>query len=114
MLRRMRAALAAALVITISAGCLPNRKSLDVVNACSQGVRVRVWDRPEPGDTKDSFFKERAVPPVSLLTIEEVVTDNGDRDWSAEILIGPGAGEVLSIKRSKNPVLVIPARLCSG
>ncbi|MBA2609566.1 MAG: hypothetical protein H0U92_11540 [Actinobacteria bacterium] len=73
---------------------------------------VRVWDRPQPGDVKENFFKEATVPPLSSVTVKEVVTDNGGRDWSAEIVTGPGQGDVFSIKHTGNRMLLIPARSC--
>jgi hypothetical protein len=111
----MRAVLAtfAALVMVVGAGCQPNRKSVEVVNACDQELRVRIWDRPAPGNLKQNFFKEATVSPVSRVTVK-VVTDNGERDWSAEILAGPGTGEVLPIKHTTDRLVIIPARLCSS
>ncbi len=106
-------AVAVALLI-VATGCLPNRKSVGVVNACDRQLRVRIWDRPEPGDAKQNFFKEATVSPLSRVTVKEVVTDNGERDWSAEIVAGPGTGEVLSIKHTGDRVVVVPARLCSS
>jgi len=106
-------AVAVALLI-VATGCQPNRKSVDVVNACDRQLRVRIWDRPEPGDAKQNFFKEATVSPLSRVTVKEVVTDNGERDWSAEIVAGPGTGEVLSIKHTGDRVVVVPARLCSS
>lgn len=100
--------------MVVSMACQPNRKSVEVANPCDRQVRVRVWDRPEPGDIKQNFYKEANVAPLNAVTIEEVVTEVGDRDWSAEILTGPGAGEVLSIKHTGNRVVVIPARLCTS
>lgn len=105
--------IAAVLVVVAATGCQPNRRSVDVVNACDQQVRVRIWDRPQPGDVKENFFKEAPVSPLSRVTVKEVVTDNGERDWSAEIVAGPGVGEVLSIKHTGDRLVVIPARVCS-
>lgn len=107
-------AIVAALVVLVAAGCQPNRKSVEVVNACDQQLRVRIWDRPEPGNVKQNFFKEVTVSPLSRVKVKEVVTDNGERDWSAEIVAGPGTGEVLSIEHTGDRLVVVPARHCSS
>ncbi|MGH3119268.1 MAG: hypothetical protein ACRDQ2_19570 [Gaiellales bacterium] len=96
--------------VSLSA-CRPNRKSVEVANPCERQVEVRIWDRPRPGNPKEDFFKDAAVRPLSKTKVKEVVTDVDDKGWSAEVIAGPGTGQVLPIRDSR--VLVLPARLCS-
>lgn len=102
---------ASVVAVALLTSCTPNRKSVEVVNPCDRATKIRIWDRPQPGNLAENFFKDVDIGPSSDVKVKEAVTDVGNKGWSAEVLAGPGAGELLHIGDSR--VLILPAHLCA-
>ena len=111
---RLRTTVALGLVVVIGGACQPDRKSVEIANPCSEPITVRIWDAPRPRATDVTFHTDVEVPPVALATAEGAVSDVGDEGFAAEILDGPGAGEVILVAGDQDRSVVLPADLCVG
>ena len=89
------------------------RKTVDVVNPCSEPVTVRLWETPRPHQVNESP-RRIEVPPLRRIRVSHALADVGKDGSSAEIVAGPGEGKVLFIPHVGELVVVIPATLCQG
>jgi hypothetical protein len=83
----------------------------EVVNACDRRLVVRLWETPTPGGDSADDPEQVEVPPLDVAVARDALADVGDDGSAAEIVSGPGEGEVLFIPHGDRTV-IIPAGLC--
>lgn len=99
------------LALLVFAGC-QDTKVVEVVNSCSQRVVVNLWETPRPRGAKSDRPARVVVPALAKVEVKDALADVGDDGSSAEIVSGPGAGEVLFIPHGGDLVVIIPGKLC--
>lgn len=86
-------------------------KNVEIVNPCDRPIEVNLWETPRPaGDENDTPTKVR-VPPRSLVTEKDALADVGEDGSSAEVVSGPGKGEVIFMPHDER-IAILPGELC--
>lgn len=93
------------------AGC-SSLKDVELVNPCSEGIVVNLWETPTPRAETSDLPTQVVVPALQKVESKGALADVGNDGSSAEIISGPGVGEVLFIPHGGDLVVIVPARLC--
>lgn len=101
----------AVLACLVLVGC-SSKKDVEVVNPCSERIVVILWETPMPRGAKSDRPTRVVVPALEKVESKDALADVGKDGSSAEIISGPGRGEVLFIPHGGDLVVIIPARLC--
>jgi hypothetical protein len=110
---RLRPLLAGALFAISLAGC-QDRKAVEIVNPCGEEIVVNLWESPAPRGAKNDLPTHAVVPARSTVKVKDALADVGKDGSAAEIISGPGTGEVLSIPHGGDLVVMIPTELCAA
>lgn len=109
--RRLAVAVLSILALTAS-GC-QKRHDIEVTNPCNDPVVLNLWETPDPRTPRGDKPERVVVPPLSSVTAEDALHDVDENGWSAEIVEGPGTGEVLRFNQGDRK-MIVPGRLCSS
>lgn len=93
------------------AGCQKS-KDVEVVNPCNEEIVVHLWETPTPGAAKNDLPARGVIPPLTKVEVKRALADVGTDGSSAEIISGPGTGEILFIPHGGDLMVIVPAKLC--
>lgn len=111
-LTRRAVATAAMMLGAVALGACQDRKDIEVINACDKRVVVNLWENPDPKRAGGDDPERVVVPPLSTVTAKDALDDVDDNGSGAEIIEGPGRGEVLQLAHGARKV-ILPASLCA-
>lgn len=87
-------------------------RDVEVLNPCFDEITVDLWETPTPGAAGNDIPTRLVVGARSAAVAKNALADVGDDGSSAEIIAGPGTGEVLTIPHGGTLVVRIPASFC--
>lgn len=87
-------------------------KDVEVVNPCGEQITVDLWEAPTPAAAGNDTPTRVVVGPRSTAVAKDALADVGNDGSGAEIVAGPGTGQVLTIPHGGKLVVSIPATLC--
>lgn len=100
------------LAAAVTLGACQDRKDIEVINPCDKRVVVHLWENPDPTQARGDRPERVEVAPLSSVTAKDALNDVDKNGSSAEIVEGPGRGEVLRLAHGARKV-ILPARLCA-
>jgi hypothetical protein len=87
-------------------------KDVEVVNPCGDQITVNLWETPTPAAAAKDTPTRVVVGPRSTAVAKDALADVGNDGSGAEIVAGPGTGQVLTIPHGGKLVVSIPTTLC--
>lgn len=86
--------------------------AVEVVNPCNDEIVVHLWETPTPGAAKNDLPARAVIPPLTKVEVKGALVDVGTDGSSAEIISGPGTGEIVFIPHGGDLMVIVPGELC--